>query len=344
MSLTALATRLVENAPLPDAVTRAGVAMLVARARRGLEPADPVLDAAFANGMRARPIAENTADANQQHYEVPADFFRLILGPNLKYSSCLYRDRADTLAAAEANALEETCRHADLLPGQSILELGCGWGSLSLWMAEKYPTSRITAVSNSNSQRLSIQADARERGLTNLTVITCDMNEFRPQGRFDRIVSVEMFEHMANWPALLARAAGWLAPEGRLFLHVFTHRSRAYRFDVGNADDWIAQHFFTGGIMPSHGLIRQFPALVEVEAEWRWSGEHYRRTANDWLANFDAHGDRIDVILREVYGRDAAIWRRRWRLFFLATAGLFGDRRGEVWGVSHYRLAAAVGG
>jgi cyclopropane-fatty-acyl-phospholipid synthase len=175
-------------------------------------------------------------------------------------------------------------------------------------------------------------------------VITADMNDFTPTERFDRVVSVEMFEHMSNWRALLARITSWLAPGGRLFLHVFTHRSRPYRFEAADEADWIARYFFTGGIMPSHGLIRQFPDLVEVEAEWRWSGEHYRRTALDWLASYDRAAADLEPILREVYGPDWMLWKRRWRLFFLATAGLFGERGGEVWGVSHYRLKAAGAG
>jgi cyclopropane-fatty-acyl-phospholipid synthase len=296
--------------------------------------------------MTAHPIAENTADANAQHYEVPAEFFRLVLGPRRKYSSCLYAAANSTLAEAEEHALSETCAHAGLADGQDVLELGCGWGSLSLWMAEHYPASRITAVSNSHSQRAAIEAAAAERGLSNLTVITQDMNDFETSARFDRVVSVEMFEHMSNWRALLSRVANWLRADGRLFLHVFTHRDTPYRFDMNDKEDWIAQHFFTGGIMPSHGLIHRFSDLLLVENEWRWSGEHYRRTAMDWLANFDRHSDAIDVILRQVYGADLIMWKRRWRVFFLATAGLFGDSGGSVWGVSHYRLrpVAAKGG
>lgn len=338
MSLTAAAGRAVETLPIPDAVTRLGIGYLVARARRRLTREPPETEHAFARDMGAHPIAENTEDANAQHYEVPAAFFEMTLGPRKKYSSCLYVDGATTLAQAEERALAETCAHADLTDGQDILELGCGWGSLTLWMAEHYPASRITAVSNSHSQRSSIEAAAVRKGLSNLTVITQDMNDFHTDSRFDRVVSVEMFEHMSNWQALLARVAGWLRPEGRLFLHVFTHCDKPYRFDMSDKADWIAQYFFTGGIMPSHGLVRQFPDLFKVESEWRWSGDHYRRTAMDWLANFDANGPAIDAILREVYGVDAALWKRRWRVFFLATAGLFGDSGGSVWGVSHYRL------
>ena len=342
MSLTGLAARAVERAPIPDAVTRLGVGYLVGRARRQLDD-DGASDASFVREMDQRPIALNTDAANQQHYELPADFFALCLGPRRKYSSCLYGPGVTTLAQAEDHALAETCAHAGLADGQEILELGCGWGSLSLWMAERYPNARITAVSNSASQRAYIEGQAQMRGLGGLRVITADMNDFVADGRFDRIVSVEMFEHMSNWRALLTRARGWLRPDGRLFLHVFTHRSCAYSFEVADEADWIAQHFFTGGIMPSHGLIRQFPDLFAVEDEWRWSGDHYRRTALDWLAAYDRNAAPIAAILQDVYGADWRIWRRRWRLFFLATAGLFGEAGGDVWGVSHYRLAPATG-
>jgi cyclopropane-fatty-acyl-phospholipid synthase len=337
MSLTGLAARAVERAPLPDVISRLGVDYLVGRARRQLDAEGETL---FVREMDQRPIALATADANRQHYELPADFFALILGPRRKYSSCLYEGAA-SLADAEERALAETCAHAGLADGQDVLELGCGWGSLSLWLAEHHPASRITAVSNSASQRAYIEAEAQRRGFEHLRVITADMNDFAAHAQFDRIVSVEMFEHMSNWRALLSRAQGWLKPDGRLFLHVFTHRSRPYSFEVADEADWIAQHFFTGGIMPSHGLIRQFPDLFAVEAEWRWSGDHYRRTALHWLANFDSNAVPIAGILRKTYGADWQVWRRRWRLFFLATAGLFGADGGEVWGVSHYRLKAA---
>ena len=292
--------------------------------------------------MAAFPIAEHTEAANAQHYEVPAAFFAEVLGPRRKYSCCLYAGPETSLAEAEEAALAETCRHADLCDGQAILELGCGWGSLSLWMAERYPTARITAVSNSGSQRAFIERSARERALTNLRVITDDMNVFVPTARFDRIVSVEMFEHMANWVALLGRVRGWLRPDGRLFLHVFAHTTSPYRFDRRQRADWIAQHFFTGGIMPSQNLIRHFGDLFTTEAEWRWDGTHYARTARDWLERFDAHLPAIRPLLRDVYGAEARLWERRWRLFFLATEGLFGHAGGASWGVSHYLLRPAA--
>ena len=298
---------------------------------------DPGAEARFAAAMASKPIAVFTQAANDQHYELPPEFFALVLGPRRKYSSCLY-EGATTLAEAEERALAETAAHAGLADGQAILELGCGWGSLSLWMAERYPAASITAVSNSAPQRGYIEAEAARRGLTNVRVITADMNAFIPDGQYDRIVSVEMFEHMSNWKLLLGHLSACLKSEGRMFLHVFTHRAVPYAFDHGDPDNWIAQHFFTGGIMPSHGLLRHFPDTVAVEAEWRWSGEHYRRTALHWLDNFDRNRDAVMAVLRQVYGKEAPKWARRWRLFFLATAGLFGHAGGTEWGVSHYRL------
>ena len=321
MSAIASVMTAFEGAPLPDGVRRAAVRMLVEGARRNLS-SEGEGDAAFAAEMVARPIAEHTQAANDQHYELPAAFFQRVLGPHLKYSSCLYSTGAETLGEAEALALHETGLHADLKDGQDILELGCGWGSLSLWMAETYPHARITSVSNSASQKAYIDGQAQLRRLTNLQVVTADMNDFATAARFDRVVSVEMFEHMAHWRGL----------------HVFSHRTTPYRFNADDPTDWIAQHFFTGGLMPSHALVRQFGDLFALEEDWRWSGTHYARTAQDWLRNFDDHAGEIGQVLREVYGADAKLWARRWRLFFLATAGLFGHAGGREWGVSHYRL------
>ncbi|MEW6017717.1 MAG: cyclopropane-fatty-acyl-phospholipid synthase family protein [Pseudomonadota bacterium] len=342
MSLISTTIQAFEGAPVPDLMRRAAIQFLVANARRQLSAAPADADAAFAREMAERPIAEHTRAANEQHYELPAAFFEKVLGPQLKYSSCLYGPGVDDLAAAEEHALSETAAHADLQDGQDILELGCGWGSLSLWMARALPNAKITSVSNSASQGDFIRARARAAGLTNLTVITADMNDFAAPGAFDRVVSVEMFEHMANWRALLTRVKGWLRPEGRAFIHVFTHRTTPYRFNVEDEADWIAHHFFSGGVMPSHGLMGQFPDLFEVEADWRWSGQHYERTALEWLENFDRNDAAIRDVLQDVYGDAAGLWRRRWRLFFLATAGLFGHRGGEEWGVSHYRLKPAA--
>lgn len=341
MSLLSSTIAAAERAPIPDALVRASISALVGRTATRFASAGAEADAEFAAAMAARAIAEETDAANAQHYEVPAAFFARVLGPNRKYSSCFYRDEASTLQEAEEEALRQTVEHAALADGQTILELGCGWGSLSLWMARQFPNARITAVSNSRSQREYIEAEAGMRQLRNLKVVTADMNMFDPRQTFSRIVSVEMFEHMMNWRELLTRARGWLDADGALFMHIFTHRTGAYLFDRNNREDWIAQHFFTGGVMPSHHLIRQYGDLFTVEKEWRWSGTHYQRTANHWLANFDADRAEIERILRPVYGDETRLWMRRWRWFFLATAGLFGHADGTEWGVSHYRLQPA---
>jgi len=331
-----------ERVPLPDILIRTGIQQLCSRTATRLALADTSTDAAFAGEMAARSIAEHTDAANAQHYEVPAAFFALVLGPNRKYSSCFYKEPESTLQEAEEEALRQTIEHADLADGQNILELGCGWGSLSLSMARQFPHAQVTAVSNSNSQREYIEAEAATRGLSNLRVVTQDMNVFEPGEKFDRIVSVEMFEHMMNWRVLMTRVRSWLKPDGRFFMHIFTHRSGTYLFDRADKEDWIAQHFFTGGVMPSHHLIRQYEDLFAVEKEWRWSGVHYQRTALDWLDNFDRNRSAIEKILRPVYGRDTSLWMRRWRWFFLATAGLFGYADGSEWGVSHYRMTAVI--
>lgn len=341
MTLANIAIRRLQDAPFPDFVTRPAIDSLVSEARRRLDREGPHDEAAFARQMAERPIAEHTEAANDQHYELPPEFFRICLGKRLKYSCCFYPTEQATLDEAEEAALAETCARAGLADGTDILELGCGWGSLSLWMAERYPNARITAVSNSHGQRGHIEAQAEGRGLSNLTVVTRDMNDFETEGRFDRIVSVEMFEHMANWRALLTRARGWLKPEGRMFIHIFTHRDAPYRFDHTISDDFIARHFFTGGVMPSHGLMRRFPDLFAVEQEWTWNGRHYQRTADDWLANMDANIDRVSELMAETYGAQARLWTRRWRRFFMATAGLFGNDGGNTWAVSHYLLKPA---
>jgi cyclopropane-fatty-acyl-phospholipid synthase len=329
-----------ERVPLPDLVIRAAIQRLCSRTATRLAHDSADSDALFADKMAARAIAEHGDEADTRHDEVPAAFFAAVLGPNRKYSSCFYKEPQSTLQEAEEEALRQTVEHADLADGQSILELGCGWGSLSLRMARQFPTSQVTALSNSHSQREYVEREAMVRGLKNIRAVTSDMNAFDPQQRFDRIVSVETFEHIMNWRELMTRLSSWLAPDGRFFMHIFTHRSGAYRFDRADGEDWIAQHFSPARAMPSHHLIRQYADLFEVEKEWRWSGTHYQRTALDWLGNFDSRREEIEGVLRNVYANDTALWMRRWRWYFLATSGLFGYADGSEWGVSHYRMRA----
>lgn len=338
MNMLAYAINAAERVPLSDTITLAGIDYLCGRTKRRLAETPEDIEQDFLETMKNFPVAIHTEDANRQHYELPPHFFELSLGPQRKYSCCLYPDKNTTLEQAETHALSETVRHADIKDGMNILELGCGWGSLSLHLAESFPNSHVVSVSNSAPQRAYIEAQAATRRLKNLTVITADMNDFSIDRRFDRVVSVEMFEHMSNWQSLFERVRGWLTADGRLFIHVFTHRDRSYRFNHENPADWIAHHFFTGGIMPAFDLPHRFGDLFTVEQDWRWSGRHYQKTALDWLKNFDNSIDQIRPILQQVYAQDAGLWERRWRLFFLATAGLFGHENGDVWGVGHYLL------
>jgi len=334
MSILGVGIEAVERGLVPDGITRAAIRRLCGA---GLYDAN---DAAFQTSLRDGPIAPFPDRANAQHYELPAEFFTQVLGPRRKYSCCWFANDNATLADAENAALAITCERAELVDGQDVLELGCGWGSLSLWMARHYPHSRITAVSNSGPQRLFIEAEAASRGLHNLQVVTADMNDFDVGAqRFDRVVSVEMFEHMRNYDRLLRRIAAWLQPGGKLFVHIFCHRERTYPFETEGEANWMGRHFFTGGLMPSADLLRQFDRDLKVTRHWTWNGRHYQRTADAWLANLDAHRSDIMPILRAVYGvREARRWLNRWRMFFLAVAELFGAAGGEEWFVSHYLL------
>jgi cyclopropane-fatty-acyl-phospholipid synthase len=332
---------LVERGAVPDPWVRAGIRVLLRDRLREISEDDAErgaeLTERFIADMCAAPIAYVPDKANEQHYEVPAEFYAEVLGPRRKYSCCYWPEGVETLDAAEDAALDATCARADLADGQRILELGCGWGSLSLWMAERYRASEIVAVSNSRSQREYIEGRASELGLGNVRVVTADMNHFATGDRFDRVVSVEMFEHMRNWGELFRRIQGWLTPEGKLFLHVFCHRSTPYPYEDRGPGDWMSRTFFSGGMMPSDDLALRFQDDLRLLQRWRWSGLHYERTLRAWLARMDAREAHVRPVLVETYGRDAASrWWVRWRLFFLACAELFGYRRGGEWWVSHY--------
>jgi len=330
----------VEQGLVPDQVIRLGIRRLLRErldevCADDTESAAQLADAFYAS-LKAAPLALVPEKANAQHYEVPAAFFAAVLGRHRKYSCCWWPPEANTLDEAETAALEETCRRAGLKDGQRILELGCGWGSLSLWMAAHYPASTILAVSNSHSQRTTIEALAQERGLHNLQVVTADFNDFETETRFDRIVSLEMFEHLRNWPAAFAKLARWLAPEGRFFMHVFAHAGAPYSFEERDATDWMSRHFFSGGMMPSDDLALRCQDDLRVRQQWRWDGTHYQRTAEAWLANMDAQRPVLFPILQQTYGADAERWWMRWRLFFMSVSELFGYQRGQRWWVSHY--------
>ena len=330
----------VEQGLVPDRVVRAAIRRLLQQRIDEINPGDSEAAAEkvsrFVQMMDASPIAPIPDKANEQHYEVPAAFFAEVLGARRKYSSCFWQQEQQTLEQAEDDSLRITCERAGIADGMRILELGCGWGSLTLWMARHYPKSRVVGVSNSASQRQYIEARAHDEGLDNVRVITADMNDFAIDDRFDRVVSLEMFEHMRNYRELFARVHNWLEPGGKFFMHIFCHRLVPYEFVDRDSSDWMSRHFFSGGIMPSDALPLRFQDQLRITGHWRWNGRHYERTLNAWLARMDQRKDRVLPILRQTYGEDADVWWVRWRLFFMACAELFGFNEGQEWWVSHY--------
>ena len=284
-------------------------------------------------------IAIETDAANEQHYEVPARFFSLVLGEHLKYSSGLWPDGVTNLDQAEAAMLARSCEAAQLGNGQRILELGCGWGSLTLWMARHYPQSKITAVSNSNSQREWIMAQAQQHRLDNIEVLTCDVNALElPSASFDRVVSVEMFEHVRNYQQLMRRISHWLKPNGLLFVHIFCHRHLMYPFETEGQGNWMGRYFFTGGLMPSSDTLLCFQDDLNFDRRWLYNGQHYAKTARAWLNLQDANKQAVMQVFEAGYGDQAKIWFQRWRMFFMACEELFAYDNGQQWLVGHFRF------
>jgi cyclopropane-fatty-acyl-phospholipid synthase len=335
---------LAERGVLPDAVIRHGIRRYCAarlQSERGgsLEATWQRFRDVLAD-LRSSPLAIETEAANAQHYELPPRFFERCLGAHLKYSACWWDADTSGLDDAERQMLALYGARAELADGQQILELGCGWGSLTLWMAARFPAARITAVSNSHGQREFIEARCRERGLANVRVITQDINTLQLRSEtFDRVVSIEMFEHVRNYRHLMARIAGWLRPGGKLFVHIFCHRDLMYPFETEGSDNWMGRHFFTGGLMPAADTLLHFQQHLAIEEQWRLSGTHYEKTANAWLANHDRNADEVMDVLETAYGRDAALWNQRWRMFWMSCAELFGYAGGNEWMVGHYRFA-----
>ena len=333
-----------EQGLVPDSIIRGAIRRLLRARLAELRPDDAEhtaeVTARFVEAMNGAPVALLPEKANEQHYEVPPEFFARVLGAHRKYSCCYWSPGVERLEEAELQALEITCGRAGLADGQTILELGCGWGSLTLHMAQRYPRATILAVSNSAPQRAFILAEAERRGLRNVDVLTCDMNDFSTERRFERVVSVEMFEHMRNHALLFERISRWLAPGGRFFMHIFVHRSVPYAFEDRGADDWMSRYFFSGGMMPSASLPLMFQRHLRIERQWSWSGTHYEKTANAWLENIDARRAEVLPILEATYGPgQAALWLQRWRMFFMACAELWGYRGGAEWFVAHYLFA-----
>lgn len=326
---------------LPDNLVRFGIRKLLKQRLQDEYVNDPEHQdqryQELLENLRQSPIAIETGAANTQHYEVPSAFYKYALGKHLKYSSCFWDEKTENLDQAEARMLAITAERAELVDGQQILELGCGWGSLTLWMAEHFPASWITAVSNSNSQREYIQQQAKQRGFKNIEVITCDVNQLTLDKEFDRIVSVEMFEHMRNYESLLSKIAGWLKTDGKLFVHIFCHKQLAYPFEIEGDDNWMGRYFFTGGLMPAQDTLLHFQKDLQLQYQWDLSGSHYQKTAEAWLTNMDQYRKEIRMIFNNTYGKkQAGIWQQRWRIFFMACSELFGYSEGNEWRVAHY--------
>ena len=336
-----LLIKLAEKGFLPDSLIRLGIKRLCSqRLLQATSFSDADMEkehAAWIDVLKKSPIALVPEKANEQHYEVPPRLFELVLGKNLKYSSGFWPEGVSSLDQSESAMLELTAERAGLFDGQDILELGCGWGSLTLYMAAHFPKSKITAVSNSNDQRQFIEERCRQLKLENISVITADMNDFNAEGLFDRVVSIEMFEHMHNYEKLLGRVNTWLKKEGKLFVHIFSHQKVAYPFEDKDDADWMAREFFSGGQMPSHRLLMSFPEQMKIEKDWRVSGTHYEKTSLAWLQKMDKNKAEVIELFKKTYGEeDASSWFQRWRIFFMSCEVLFGYNHGSEWGVSHY--------
>jgi len=333
---------LLEKNLIPDALIRVSIRQRLRNTLQAHTHHDPKDESAaiqqLVEELKQSPIAINTSEANLQHYEVPAEFYKIVLGTNLKYSCGLWETNADTLESSEVQMLELTAHRADIENGTKILDLGCGWGSFSLFAAKKFPQKQFTAVSNSNSQRAFIEQTAKERGIKNLKVVTSDINDYNPVEKFDRVVSVEMFEHVRNYERLFQKIHLWLNEGGKLFVHIFNHKKYAYKFEVKDSSDWMARHFFTGGIMPSENLLMNFSNGFKKVGQWNVNGIHYSKTLEAWLSRMDANKSAVMQLFRKTYHRQANKFWVYWRVFFMACSETFKMDNGTQWQVSHYLL------
>jgi cyclopropane-fatty-acyl-phospholipid synthase len=333
---------LVERGRVPDVLVRQGIRTLLDKRLitqdKGSIEANRAALAEFAVSLGTGPVALEVGEPTRRHYGLPASFFRELLGQRMKFSCCLFPPGVDELDRAEEAMLAVTCARAGIEDGMEILDLGCGWGALTLWLAENYPGCRITAVTNTDLQREFLESLCAERGITTVHAITCDLNDFRADRTFDRVMAVELFEYLHNWREVLARIAGMLKPEGKLFVQLFSHPRFAYPYESAGEDTYLGRYFFAGGLMPSDDMLSRFQDDLLVENRWSVPGIHYRKTADAWLARLDSRKTVVLPILREVHGSEASVWLQRWRLFFMACSEMWGYRNGEEWGVSHYLL------
>jgi len=332
---------LLEQNKIPDSLIRVGIRKLLKQRleaeNQGTSEANQAHLMELIAELKKSPIAIETKAANEQHYEVPTEFYQYCLGKHLKYSSGYWKEGVKDIDTSEKDMLDITCERAELQNGQNVLELGCGWGSLSLYMSAKFPQSTFTVVSNSRTQKIYIDEQAKQRGITNLTVVTANINDFEPEKEFDRVVSVEMFEHMRNYQKLMRLVSSALKPDGKLFVHIFTHKEYAYKFEVIDESDWMSKYFFTGGIMPSDDLLLYFNEELAIEKHWHVSGMHYSKTSEAWLQNMDKHQKEIMPLFKKTYGeKEATKWWVYWRIFYMACAELWAYNKGEEWIVSHY--------
>lgn len=338
--------KFMEQGHLPDPIIRLGVRKLcqdrLALLQVGSLEKKIEQEQDYRKSLVDSPLAVHTREANEQHYELPPEFFILSLGKHLKYSCAYFPEGVTSLDEAERLSLELTVERGEIQDGMRILELGCGWGSLTLFMAAKFPGSKIVAISNSAPQKAHIDAEAKKRGLTNITVLTRDVSQLESLAlefdSFDRVMSVEMFEHFKNYKMLLRKISDVLAPGGKLFVHIFSHREYSYPFETEGDDNWMGKYFFTGGQMPAHHLLPSFQDDLSLEHAWAWDGTHYQKTSEAWLAKMDENGERIKQLFVETYGKDSVAWYNRWRVFYLSVAEFFGFENGSQWGVSHYRF------
>lgn len=339
--------KVLENGYMPDPITRLGIRSLVKQRLNESSKNtanDPQYLKNYAQKLKQSPLAIMTDTANKQHYEVPTDFYNLSLGRHKKYSSCYWDQNTKTLEEAEQKALDLSIEHAGVVDGMRVLELGCGWGSLSLELAKRFPHSAITAVSNSKTQKAYIDHQASERGLTNLTVLTRDLGlesnyDFGAE-KFDRVMSIEMMEHLRNYELFFKKVAPSIKEDGKFFIHIFTHKNAPYFFETEGEDNWMGKYFFSGGQMPARDLFDEFNNDLIVEKKWDWNGDHYSKTLEAWLDNTDQEKTRVLSMFKKTYGEGAeVIWYNRWRVFFMSCSELFKYNKGEEWGVTHYLMS-----